>query len=113
MGHCPACGRPLRLIHVHGHGQCASCGSNVEPCCAGAGTEAELATGPTQAAESLPLPLLFADLGGGDAAVTHDALVHAVCCLLGCDLTEACERLAAEMDAGRLRRIAPGIYRRG
>jgi len=31
---CPACGdSPLRLVAVHGHGQCARCGCNVEPCC--------------------------------------------------------------------------------
>ena len=28
-------GRPTALVWVHGHGQCASCGVNVEPCCQG------------------------------------------------------------------------------
>ena len=32
---CPACGWPAATIWVHGHGQCAHCGTNVEPCCAG------------------------------------------------------------------------------
>lgn len=31
---CPTCGvLPLALVWVHGHGQCARCGQNVEPCC--------------------------------------------------------------------------------
>ncbi|MCU0688994.1 MAG: hypothetical protein MUE97_04555 [Phycisphaerales bacterium] len=31
---CPMCGDgPVRIVHVHGHGQCARCGANIEPCC--------------------------------------------------------------------------------
>jgi predicted Zn-ribbon and HTH transcriptional regulator len=33
---CPACGHALQLIWVHGHGQCATCGINLNPCCDGA-----------------------------------------------------------------------------
>ena len=33
---CPYCTSVLQVIWVHGHGQCASCGINVEPCCSGA-----------------------------------------------------------------------------
>lgn len=33
---CPHCGYPLDLVQVHGHGQCRTCGVNVEPCCQGA-----------------------------------------------------------------------------
>lgn len=100
-------------MHVHGHGQCARCGSNVEPCCAGAGDEAELALPlPVPAAEpALPLPALFAALGGRDLTVTQDALVHAVCCQLGCDRLAACERLLHEVAAGRLQRIGHGWFR--
>jgi len=37
---CPYCGMmPLQVVHVHGHGQCVSCGTNVEPCCSGEGLE--------------------------------------------------------------------------
>ncbi len=32
---CPWCGRPLRLISVHGQEQCAWCGAPVLPCCEG------------------------------------------------------------------------------
>lgn len=30
---CVACGRPYAVVYVHGHGQCAHCGVNTEPCC--------------------------------------------------------------------------------
>lgn len=30
---CPACGHHAPVIYVHGHGQCARCGVNTEPCC--------------------------------------------------------------------------------
>lgn len=33
---CSACGHPSRVVWVHGHGQCATCGTNIEPCCDGA-----------------------------------------------------------------------------
>jgi hypothetical protein len=32
---CPYCGRPTRLVHVHGHGQCELCGTNIDECCRG------------------------------------------------------------------------------
>lgn len=33
---CAWCGAPLQLVWVHGHGQCAACGINCDPCCGGA-----------------------------------------------------------------------------
>lgn len=36
---CPCCGRETVLVEVHGHGQCAQCGINIEPCCQGAPLE--------------------------------------------------------------------------
>ncbi|MFM1831960.1 MAG: hypothetical protein RLZZ461_276 [Planctomycetota bacterium] len=30
---CPWCGADAPVVHVHGHGQCAACGTNREPCC--------------------------------------------------------------------------------
>jgi len=32
---CMYCGQLAPLVWVHGHGQCASCGINVEECCSG------------------------------------------------------------------------------
>jgi len=34
--HCPFCGHAAPVLWVHGHGQCAHCGVNREPCCDGA-----------------------------------------------------------------------------
>lgn len=33
---CPYCGFQLEIVWVHGHGQCAKCGTNIDPCCGGA-----------------------------------------------------------------------------
>ncbi len=33
---CPRCGATTGLVWVHGHGQCAACGSNIHDCCQGA-----------------------------------------------------------------------------
>lgn len=32
---CIYCGSEAELVWVHGHGQCATCGINVEECCRG------------------------------------------------------------------------------
>jgi hypothetical protein len=32
---CTYCGATSPLVWVHGHGQCANCGINVEECCQG------------------------------------------------------------------------------
>lgn len=32
---CVYCGAEAPLVWVHGHGQCANCGINVEECCRG------------------------------------------------------------------------------
>ncbi|MBI2437182.1 MAG: hypothetical protein HYV41_05620 [Candidatus Magasanikbacteria bacterium] len=38
---CPYCHSPLTLIWTHGHGQCASCGINIDECCRGEQCETE------------------------------------------------------------------------
>lgn len=32
---CYWCGVPTQIIWVHGHGQCAHCGINIDECCRG------------------------------------------------------------------------------
>jgi hypothetical protein len=32
---CLYCGREAGIVWVHGHGQCAACGTNVDECCRG------------------------------------------------------------------------------
>lgn len=41
---CPYCGRPTRILYIHGHGQCEVCRTNIDECCRGeqeAGEEPE------------------------------------------------------------------------
>ncbi|TVR28595.1 MAG: hypothetical protein EA390_11630 [Balneolaceae bacterium] len=38
---CLYCGQPAGLVWVHGHGQCAACGTNVDECCRGESCELE------------------------------------------------------------------------
>jgi rRNA maturation endonuclease Nob1 len=32
---CPYCGQVVELVWIHGHAQCAACGTNVDECCRG------------------------------------------------------------------------------
>ena len=32
---CPYCGNPVRVIRVHGHGQCSVCHTVIDECCRG------------------------------------------------------------------------------
>jgi len=41
---CPRCGTAAPLIHVHGHGQCSACGSNIHDCCQGSDCDLAPAT---------------------------------------------------------------------
>lgn len=105
---CSACGHFAAMVPVHGHGQCERCGTNIEPCCAGANaldeaaTTTDVATGP----DPQLFPRLFAQLGGSAATVTSDALLFALTQRLGCDLDEArlvleaAERLGVVVPAG-------------
>ena len=66
-------------MHVHGHGQCAACGTNVEPCCGGAGGEAgESPTLHPLDANPQLFERLFEGLGGPKATVAEDALAFAL-----------------------------------
>jgi len=37
--YCPSCGLPLRLLWLHGHGECELCHTVLEECCQGSGQE--------------------------------------------------------------------------
>jgi hypothetical protein len=75
---CPACGAPLQLVWVHGHGQCAVCGTNVVPCCMGAGDEADQHGGGPGALAVEDVLDGFERAGAGAQAITEDALIHAL-----------------------------------
>src|SRR5262245_65971573 len=87
---CPFCGARLQVVAVHGHGQCARCGTNTEPCCAGAdaASEADQAPAPTALDPGL-FARLFRQLGGEDVTVTVDCLLYALARALDVPLDEA------------------------
>lgn len=105
---CSYCGHLAAAVPVHGHGQCERCGTNIEPCCAGADAFDEAAATADVAAAPDPdlFPRLFAQLGGSTATVTSDALLFALTQRLGSDLDEArlvleaAERLGVVVPAG-------------
>lgn len=41
---CSWCGMQTKIVWVHGHGQCANCGINIEECCKGETCDPELIT---------------------------------------------------------------------
>lgn len=110
---CPACGQSYRAVFVHGHGQCARCGTNVEPCCAGA--SADDVSAPVQGEAPVVGPGLFARvfevLGGPTASVTRSALLHALVQQLGTDLTDAKLLVEAGLRTGRLHAVGDTALR--
>lgn len=113
---CPACGVPLILVHVHGHGQCAQCGTNVEPCCSGAGDEAEAAQPPRLEVAPQVFEQLFEELGGRASSVAAEALLNAFSRAQGTDLDEARAVVGVAVRLGILARHpadsdAPVSYR--
>lgn len=99
---CAFCGAALEIVHVHGHGQCARCGTNVDPCCSGASAADEAgATGGNgcQLAPDL-LPRLFDHLGGRTATVTEASLAFALAQSLDTSLDEARMVLRTAQELG-------------
>jgi len=106
---CPYCGAVAEVVHVHGHGQCSQCGTNVEPCCSGASPEEPMASGVTAI---LPDPdlfnRLFDALGNPKATHSEAALRHGLVQRLACDLDVAQLLLDAGQRLGLLARHAGG-----
>lgn len=88
---CSFCGAALEVVHVHGHGQCARCGTNVDPCCAGASALDEVDASGGNGCRLAPelLPRLFDQLGGRTATVTQQSLLLALAQALDAPLDEA------------------------
>lgn len=110
---CPWCGHLGPVVAVHGHEQCASCGTNIGPCCAGADPASEADA--TTAVDAGPAPELFAQLfdhlGGRDATVADDALLFALVQRLGHDLDEARLVVEAAERVGILVPVGSGAHR--
>jgi hypothetical protein len=110
---CHYCGYLGAVNQVHGHGQCARCGTNIEPCCSGASAEGEAAA--TSGIDTGPDPGLlartFLHLGGPSVTVTSDALRFALAQRLGVDLDEAMLVIEAAERTGLIVPSGPGLYR--
>ena len=101
------------VVHVHGHGQCLSCNTNIQPCCAGdstndAGRQCQTKAG-TDAAPQPGAPAC-APPGGSDATVTTDALLFVLMNRLGSDLDEARLVLEAAEKVGIIRTKTAGNH---
>jgi len=107
------CGSPMVVVQVHGHGQCSQCGSNVEPCCAGAGPDDASATADMPEFDADPelFERLFVRLGGEGVTVTGEALRFSLAQWLGTGLEEAGVVIEAGVHVGKLAVAAPGTYR--
>ena len=103
-------------MQVHGHGQCATCGTNIQPCCAGdSGNDAGSCAKVSAAVEVAPgwLEDVFDHLGGPEATVTSDALLLALGARFGSDLAATKQMLGRAVRQGALVTIAPGQHRLG
>lgn len=109
---CSYCGAKLEVVFVHGHGQCANCGTNVDPCCSGADPGSE-ALAPGEQAQPVDIRVLkrvFAELGGLGATVTEASFLFALARALDAPLDEA--RAVMEAAAGlSLLRVHDGTVR--
>lgn len=110
---CAWCGVLGVPVRVHGHGQCAHCGNNIDPCCSGANAQDE--AGATSAVDIEPgqqlFPRLFEQLGGRAATVTSDALLFALAQRLATDLDEARIVLEAAERLGIVDRVGANLHR--
>jgi hypothetical protein len=110
---CTYCGARLVVVHVHGHGQCSHCGTNVEPCCSGASPEDAESAAVCQeiAADPRLFERVFAHLGGTTASVSRESLCFALGQWLGLGMEEALIVLDAGVHTGKLRTSGPDTYR--
>lgn len=110
---CPSCGSRRGVVFVHGHGQCVACGSNTEPCCAGASAADEADGGDSDAVFVDPhlFATLFEQLGGASATVTTEALLFALVQREGSDLDTARLLLEAGERVGVVQRVGAACHR--
>ncbi|MCB9887174.1 MAG: hypothetical protein H6838_16910 [Planctomycetes bacterium] len=108
---CPQCGAFVELVHVHGHGQCPVCHTNVAPCCAGAGDEVRASGEGDAPFDPHLFERCFERLGGPRATVTTEALLHTLVEVLDVDLQAATIVLQAGEHVGAVTPAGPGCHR--
>lgn len=113
MARCHYCGYDGAAVPVHGHGQCARCGTNIEPCCSGeqASNDAAPTAGMIGSIHPELLVRTFAGLGGAGVTVTAETLRLALAQRLGSDLEDASLLIEAAERIGQLVSTGPGCYR--
>lgn len=100
-------------MHVHGHGQCLQCGTNVEPCCGGAapGDAGDAPGDGSLDVEPQLFRRLVAQLGGEDATITAASLEQGFVQRQGSDLEEARAVIALAVRLGKLTAPGEGLLR--
>lgn len=108
---CSWCGALLVVVHVHGHGQCSNCGTNVDPCCSGASPESEASVprGEAPPVDRSALRRAFEEAGGADATVTASAFLFALARVLDVPLDEAAAAMEAAIDLGLVLRHGDAV----
>lgn len=108
---CSYCGTLLLVVHVHGHGQCSVCGTNVDPCCAGASPESEarLPEGQAPPIDRGALRRAFEEAGGAQATITEAAFLFALGRVLDVSLEEGRVALEAAAELGLVRRLKGSV----
>ena len=111
---CPWCGSTRGAVRVHGHGQCADCKTNIEPCCAGDNANDAACNTMGSAVKNTGaqlFPSVFDSIGGPQATVTTDALVFGLCTRLGSDYDQAKALIEVAERIGILLTKPPGVHR--
>ena len=111
---CPWCGSTRGTVRVHGHGQCATCKTNIEPCCSGDNTDDAACKNRGQEINNSGLhlfPRVFDAIGGRKATVTTEALIFGLNTRLGTTYDEARALIEAAERIGIIVTKAPGLQR--